>query len=77
MSHFYAQIPVSARQTVPTARGHKSTGITTQAAGWGGCIETDVFHDENTGKDMFRVYLKPWKGSGGTTTLLVEGELAA
>jgi len=27
MSHFYGSIPTSARKTVPTARGHKSTGV--------------------------------------------------
>ena len=27
MSHYYARIPTSARRTIATARGHRSTGI--------------------------------------------------
>ncbi len=31
MSHFYGQITRSARKTMPTARGHKTTGLETRA----------------------------------------------
>ena len=64
MSHFYAQIPHSARKTTPTARGHKSTGINTQAASYAGAIEVDLFHDEETGKDHFVINQMPWQNSG-------------
>ena len=43
MSHYYAQIPQSAKGTVPTARGHKTTGIVTQAACAEGAIEVRLY----------------------------------
>ena len=64
MSHFYAAIPHSARRTVPTARGHKSTGISTYAASWAGRVCVDVWHNSKTGKDEFRVYQDRHSGAG-------------
>jgi hypothetical protein len=64
MSHFYGSIPYSARKTIPTARGHKSTGLKTKAASWAGAIQTDVFHDDETGKDMFIVRQVLHHGAG-------------
>ena len=64
MSHFYAKIPNSARKITPTARGHKNTGITTQAASYAGAIEVDVWHNEKTGKDEFIVSHVLWQGNG-------------
>tara|TARA_R100001377_G_scaffold896_2_gene766 strand:+ start:1040 stop:1279 length:240 start_codon:yes stop_codon:yes gene_type:complete len=55
MSHFYASIPVSARKTTATARGHKSTGLTVKAASWSGAIEVEFKHNEETGLDEFVV----------------------
>ena len=77
MSHFYAKIPTSARQTEPSARGHKSTGITTQAAGWNGAIVVDVWHNEEAGVDEYRVTLTPWQNSGGNRQELAQGVLNA
>ncbi len=64
MSHFYAKIPNSARKNAATARGHKNTGITTQAASYAGAIEVDVWHNSETGKDEFRVCQILWHGGG-------------
>ena len=64
MSHFYAAIPISARRTVATARGHKATGISTYAASWAGKIETRLWHDEKTGQDCFDVVMLPHEGAG-------------
>ena len=64
MAHFYASIPTSARRTVPTARGHKSTGIETRAASWAGAVEVYVWHDTETGEDKFRVSQVPHHGKG-------------
>lgn len=64
MSHFYATIPVSARKTVPTACGHKFTGINTVAASWAGSIRVRLWHDEDTGLNMFEVTQAPWHGHG-------------
>ena len=72
MSHFYAQIPVSARKTNLTARGFKSSGIVTHGASWNGCIETRLWHNEADGKDWFTVSMQPWHGSGDSQ-LICEG----
>ena len=77
MSHFYAMIPTSARRTVPTARGHKSTGVATVAAGWRGAIRCDVWHDDANDCDRYEVALTPWEGSGGSPRTLASGELNA
>lgn len=76
MSHYYAKISESARKTTPTARGHKSTGITTQAACADGGIEVSLWHKE--GKDFFKVERIPWSYGGqsrGYKELLAEGTL--
>ncbi len=64
MSHFYAAIPTSARRTMPTARGHASTGISTYAASYAGRVSTYLWHDEETGEDRFEVSMTPHEGSG-------------
>ena len=57
MSHFYGQITRSARKTMPTARGHKTTGLETRARSWQGDIRDVLNHDDKTGKDTFSVCL--------------------
>ena len=74
MSHFYARIPTSARRTIATARGHKSTGITIEAASWAGAIQVQVWHDTKTNTDQFMVQQIPWHGQG-THELMAVGEL--
>jgi len=64
MSHFYAKISHSARKTVPTARGHKSTGVDVDACAWGGKVSTIVRHVD--GQDQFEVWMMPHHGSGDT-----------
>ena len=69
MSHFYAKIPISARKTVTTARGHKSTGVETIGASWRGAIQTRLWHDAETDSDMFDVWMRPHHGAGDTKLL--------
>ena len=69
MSHFYAKIPTSARKTVPSARGHKSTGVQTIGASWRGAISVDLWYDADEDKDRFVVTMIPWKGAGDYKTL--------
>ena len=69
MSHFYATIPTAARRTVPSARGHKSTGIETIAASWKGGIKTRFWHDEEIGVDKFEVSMVMWQGCGDSKIL--------
>ena len=57
MSHFYGEIVRSARKTIPTARGHKNTGLETRARSWQGDVRVVLDHDEETGKDTFSVHL--------------------
>ena len=69
MSHFYATIPTSARRTVPSARGHKSTGIETIGASWHGGILTSLWHDAQTALDMFEVRMIQHHGAGDSKIL--------
>ena len=69
MSHFYAKIPTSARKTVPTARGHKSTGVETIGASWKGGILTSLWHDADTDTDMFEVRMVQHHGPGDSKVL--------
>ena len=69
MSHFYAKIPTSARKTVPTARGHKSTGVETIGASWKGGILTSLWHDADTDTDMFEVRMVQHHGAGDSKVL--------
>ncbi len=73
MSHFYAAIPTSARRTMPSARGHKSTGIATYAATWGGRIRTYLWHDDETGLDHFEVCMTPHDNGAGDTCAIATG----
>ena len=64
MSHFYGMIPGSARKTVPTARGHKKTGLATIAASWAGAIRVNVWHNPNEDVDCYEVEMIPWESKG-------------
>ena len=69
MSHFYATIPTSGRKTIPSARGHKSTGIETIGASWKGGILTSLWHDAETDLDMFEVEMIQHHGVGDSKIL--------
>ena len=72
MSHFYASIPESARKTEATARGHKSTGITTRAASWAGAVVVRMWHDEAAEVDRYEVKQDTHHGEG-VSQLLCSG----
>ena len=71
MSHFYGTIPVSARKTQATARGHKSSGLVTEAANHNAAIRVELAH--TNGKDTFTV-MRVMKGEQNEIT---NGELLA
>ena len=73
MSHFYGKL-FGTRKNPATTRGHKSTPVLSQCAGWGGAVETEVYYDEETDKDMFVVRMVSWKGQGDHA-VLVRGEI--
>ena len=50
-------------------------GMSADVGGWNGMIRTRVWHDETTGKDMFRVDIVPHWSADGERTLLAEGIL--
>lgn len=75
MSHFYGELHTNGKRSTRCA--HKGNGLVVNAAGWRGNIQTVITHDQGTGLDMFEVYLEPWHGSAGVTTLLARGELSA
>lgn len=62
MPHFYGTLQGTRGRA--TRCGTKSSGITTQAASWAGPIETRIYHDEETGQDMYEVRQVPWHGAG-------------
>ena len=69
MSHFYATIPTSGRKTIPSARGHKSTGVETIGASWKGGILTSLWHDAETDLDMFEIWMTQHHGAGDSKLL--------
>lgn len=75
MAHFYGTLQGSRGEA--SRLGGKASGIQTIAAGWGGAINTRVWHDERDGVDRFRVELTPWQSSGGESKVLAEGVLDA
>jgi hypothetical protein len=74
MSHFYAKISNSTRKHTPTARGSKSTGITTVAAAWSGATEVTMCHNQETGLDEYSVAKISWP-QRGKQELLVRGTI--
>jgi hypothetical protein len=73
MSHFYGTL--QGARGPATRCGTKSSGVTVQAAGWGGCVETYVYREDST--DKFIVRLRPWQGSGGDTQIIAKGTLSS
>ena len=63
MSNLYGSIPESARQTVPTARGHRA--LTVRAASWQGAVEVRLVHDKEKRipRDM-KCIKRPHHGGG-------------
>ena len=64
MSYFYGTIPVSARKTVPTARGHKKTGLSTIAASYTGAIRVNLWYNSAEDLDCYEVEMIPWESHG-------------
>lgn len=75
MSRFYGTLQGGRGEA--TRCGHKTSGLTTNAAGWHGSIKTHVYYDEATDTDRFEVALVPWQGSGGWSRILASGHLSA
>ena len=73
MSHFYATARGQAGEA--TRRGSKNSGLRVTAASWQGAVYTYLWHDDETGKDCYRVELGPWKGNGRGTQILATGEI--
>lgn len=73
MAHFYGTLQGS--RGLASRLGTKNSGLETVAAGWQGAIKVEVWEDN--GRDMYRVTLMPWQGSGGRPQMLAEGELNA
>jgi hypothetical protein len=53
MSHFYARIPTSARRTIATARGHRTTGIAAEVLTAEGGVRVTIRH--RNGRDIVTV----------------------
>ena len=55
MSHFYGQITQSGRKTIPTARGHKTTGLIIHAQSWEGDIKVHLQYCADKKKNIYTV----------------------
>ena len=44
------------------------------AASYAGAIKVELFHDEETGKDLYRIVMMPWLGCG-VMRVIEEGEV--
>jgi hypothetical protein len=69
MSDLYATIPTSARKTVPTARGHKSTGISAEVCSWEGKIVTKIWWNEKAQDFYFSVEMDRHHGKGDSAVI--------
>src|SRR5262245_6418455 len=58
MSHFYGTLKGQAGEA--TRRGSRNSGLRVTAASWQGAVYTYLWHDDETGKDHYRVELGPW-----------------
>jgi len=66
MSRFYGRVQGNRGQA--TRCGNATSGLVTEAAGWGGCIEVCVYYvDGDT--EGFIVTMKPWHGSGDSVRI--------
>ena len=74
MSHFYGVIDNGRSKTKATRRGFKTSGLETIAASWNGAIQTILYYDEKTGRDMYQVLQTSWHGQG-QYKLIAEGEV--
>ena len=71
MAHFYGTL--QGNRGLATRRGDKNSGVRTNAAGWGGSIQVNVYEED--GVDKFQVWLTPWQGCGGASIELAKGNL--
>ena len=62
MSHFYGTL--QGNRGCATRCGTKASGITVQAAGWDGAVETNVWYDEKNDRNMVEVTFIRWHGAG-------------
>jgi hypothetical protein len=71
MSHYYARIPTSARRTIATARGHRSTGIAAEVLTYSGGVRVRI--DNRNGTDVVTVERipHPQTGEGASEVLAV------
>ena len=49
--------------------GSKRSGMDATVASWEGSVSVRLWHDAKTGRDMARVSLEPWHGSGSSRSL--------
>lgn len=62
MAHFYASVQGNRGEV--HRLGSKASGMTATVASYAGAVTVSITHDPATGRDMVKVALAPWKGSG-------------
>lgn len=70
MAHFIGII--QGQRGEASRLGTKSSGMDTTAASWQGSVRVYLYHDDQSSRDMVRVSLQPWHGSG-VVQMLYEG----
>lgn len=73
MAHFFTSC--HGNRGKATRLGAASSGASTEAAGWKGCIEVNVWHNKDKDRDEFEVRLVPWGGAGGQARVIASGIL--
>ena len=74
MAHFYGSIDGNRGEA--SRLGSKHSGFRAVAASYQGSVRAYLSHDEATGRDMVRVELDDWRGSGvRKPVLLYEGPI--
>ena len=75
MAHFYSSCQGNRGEA--TRLGDKKSGAVTEAAGWNGCIQVNVFYNEKHNRDEFTVTLRTWAGSDYKAHIIASGILDA
>lgn len=72
MSHFYGTMKGARGEA--TRCGTRASGMSVTAASWQGAVTVELWHDEVSGRDYYRVFLRSWHGRG-ESKFIEEGTL--
>jgi hypothetical protein len=70
MSHFYAEI--QGNRGAATRGGSKDSGISGHIRGWSVGARVECYYDDETGKDIVKVYKTHGSNGSGNTELIAQ-----